>query len=114
MSNIPPFEELRKSLDDLGHGGERGPNTGSDHAALLAASAVVGCGIEELCGYTGFPLEWVLPIRDRMLAAGLWSDDGMVHANWLDEEDGGIAFTMDTLVAMGMVERRDEPEANPS
>lgn len=107
MSNktIPTFEELRVSLEEHGHGGERGdPNSGSDYAALLAASAIVGCGVEELCGYTGFSLDFVLPVRERMRTAGIWRDDGTVECSWMDEEDGGMAFSLDTLVGRGLME----------
>lgn len=75
-------------------------------AVLLLSAAFYGANINQMVEFTDLPLEFVAPRFERLIDSGVFQADGMVCAEWLDDEIGGISFWLDVLAAEGMVERK--------
>lgn len=76
----------------------------SESALVLLSAAVVGANIDRVHKFTSIPRERVREYAGRLRESGIWAG-GHLHVDWQDEENGGIAFLMDTLVADGLLAR---------
>jgi len=101
-------EEKTKKLEALYEFVEAA--SGDRHPAVVTMAAALFVGPEDqaVAEFTGLPLPDVQRYGTNLRAAGIWGADGKVHANWADETYGATAFNMDSLVAMGIIERIGE------
>ncbi len=73
-------------------------------AIVLLSSLEVGTSIRKLREFTGLPSGLISKFSYNLRKSGVWRDS-KVYADWADEESGGVSFTLDTLVATGMMQR---------
>jgi hypothetical protein len=73
---------------------------------LMASLALNTTEPEAISQFTGVPLSVVRRFGRRLLANGVWQEDGSIAANWDDPENGGLAFMLDVWVATGDLERQ--------
>lgn len=73
---------------------------------ILLSAAEVGPDLERIIEFTGLDREFVQPRFERLVAEKIFSvSDGVIYANWADEENGGLSFILDIAVAQGLVTR---------
>lgn len=99
---------------------ELDPTLGSDEedegycaALILLSSLVCGSDAAELTEFTQLPLSFVTAIRERMIAAELWSETTVCLHDWYTK-DGFFRtslFWADVLVAQGLAVRHWAEEA---
>jgi len=85
------------------------PNTTPEEPAfktgvLLLSALHVGANINRLTKFTGYPKDFVRDRVKRCRENGIFVG-GEVVCGWFDE-NGGIAFWMDVLVADGLLAKR--------
>lgn len=105
MTTFNEIEDIVSSLD---------PNLekGSDSfktAVLLWSAAIVGSTHSALKEFTNYSDNFIEERRQRLEKAGVFKD-GVVYANWTDEEEGFIEFWLDVSVAEGLLEKSLESE----
>lgn len=71
---------------------------------ILLAALQVGQNVRELSKFTGYPETFIRERAVRLKQNGIWKA-GKTYADWLNEEDGGIAFWCDVNVAEGLMTR---------
>ena len=103
--NIETAEGCRELAKEI-----LGENEGAgvDVGTLLLLSASVGPDLEKLCRMTGIDPAFVRTVGVRLAANGIWASDGLVHANWDDEETGTIEFLCHVNVGLGFMEAHEE------
>ena len=74
-------------------------------ALILLSALVVGPNDQAVADFTGLSLSTVQKRTRNLRAGGLWGHDGKIHADWFDEETGGISFWLDVAVADGLMVR---------
>ena len=76
-------------------------------AALVLLSAVeIGCDdLQKLAEFSGVDLETIKEFEPRLRKAGVWREDGKTACEWF-EEGGALALILDSMVALGLMERR--------
>ena len=81
------------------------PNT-DDFQAIVAllASAVIGPGADKVASFTHFPRRKVRAWGANLRKAGVWKGRS-IYCDWFDEKEGGLALTMDAMVARGLLTR---------
>lgn len=80
------------------------PEDEGDQAALVLLSSLeVGTKVRDLARFTGVPFKRVSTFVSRLKSNGIFKGD-KIYADWFDE-NGGISFTLDVLVATGMMAR---------
>lgn len=73
------------------------------HAQMvLLASAIEGPNVQRLTKLSGAPRRLVAKFGHNLRKNGVWRGK-KVYANWADEKEGGVAFQLDVLVAMGLM-----------
>ena len=76
-----------------------------DRAAVVILAALHrGTDVTRLASLTGYPIDFVRQIADRMQLSGIWKG---VEYEW---EKGLAAFSLDSLVALGTLVRLNEKE----
>lgn len=105
--DIKPIEKW-KSADFWREGSKMaGKNASADErlcAAMMVTALAVGANkgrIAERLGIvdaSGFG--WMF---DNLLKSRVFRKDGKVYANWGDPEDGGMEFTLDIAVGLGLL-----------
>lgn len=97
------LEEIKGHVTDLD------PNIEGeqlDAAVVLLSVIAVGPNADRIAKFTGLNRDnHVRPLCRRLRENGVWVDRRGVRMDWFDEKHGGIAFTMDMLVALGHMER---------
>lgn len=78
---------------------------GFKEAALLLASTSIGTDVDELAAFTGYDRAFISKCAEYLRASGVWTEDGMLAADWWDEEMGTIAFWLDVNIAQGFIVR---------
>ena len=87
------------------------PNEDQDSEAfkaqlVLLASAVLGTFNQtKLRDFTKVEGSLIAKFAHNLRKSGVWKGRNTICANWCDEEEGGVAFMLDTLVATGMMQR---------
>jgi hypothetical protein len=99
------LREAKSYLGELGF--EPGGKSFNAGLVLLGSMIVGGDDALALSLWSKVPLEQVQEFGERLRANGVWKD-GKVHANWLDEKEGGVSFILDVFAAVGMVEQRED------
>ena len=78
-------------------------------AVVMVAALFVGPSVEKITELSGYTPEFVDVVAQRLIESGLWKDDHTDYQEWDDRSESGlIKFTMDLLVAEGMVVRTGE------
>ncbi len=72
---------------------------------LLAAAGDVGPSVIRLAVFTGYDQREIAQLSRNWRKSKIWQREKIKHSGWFDEEGGGIAFLMDTMVGMGSLER---------
>lgn len=73
-------------------------------SVILVASINVGPNADKIAKLTGYPRSYVRAIGSRLRQNGIWAGD-RVCADWLDPEEGWVAFMCDLNVALGVLNR---------
>lgn len=105
-----------KELDSGGNPGSWNGNLASLEmklACFMVGSSVTGADEQRIAAMLGLDTklaeEWAKNLRKN----GLWLHDGTaINDTWFDQ-DGKVGFTMDSLVAKGLVERIINPGTEP-
>lgn len=74
-------------------------------SVVLFSSAFVGPSIKRLAKFCHCPRKEVADISKNLRKSKIWVGR-KVNANWFDKKEGGIAFCMDSAVAMGWMSRK--------
>jgi hypothetical protein len=108
------LEEAKKLLIADGYKEEEDPEY-LEAALILFGSAIVGPNIVRVAKWAEMPRKKVAEYSKRLRKSGIW-DGHKLSVDWLDEEEGGMAFLLDVMVALGMIERsaRDGDEQEPA
>lgn len=76
-----------------------------DQAQLVMLAALqIGQNRRKLHQFTGISASIIAKFAHNLRKSGVWKN-GKVYADWFDEEEGGLAFALDTNVALGLIER---------
>lgn len=106
-TEIPTFAKLKK--DAAGIIGDKDPRSDNvKTAAMMLSACYVGSSLAALAEFTNLGAEYIEPRHERLTKAGIFKN-GKIYAEWADPENGGIAFTMDVMVAEGLMERASVP-----
>lgn len=93
---------IQRGAEQLG--GPRGTAEHEVACVMLAGAAIGTSSIEKIAALSHVPLDRVHMYAERFVANDIWAA-GKTKCNWLDPEEGGLAFTMDLMVGMGLMER---------
>lgn len=93
-------DEMSGMLDRLGLG-LPGTAEGRMEALVLLSSVFIGADEPEIARGLEFEPEWVESVGKRLRANGIWSEAVNRHAKDYDTDEGGTAFLLDTMVALG-------------
>lgn len=81
------------------------PNSDDFQAIVtLLASVVIGPGADKVASFTHFPRRKVREWGANLRKAGVWKGRS-IYCDWFDEKEGGLALTMDAMVARGLLTR---------
>lgn len=72
---------------------------------VLLSSAFIGTNEKEIAAFTKVPMEQIKEFAKNLRAQKVWHKGKLYHSGWDDEKNGGIAFAMDSCVALGWLER---------
>lgn len=76
------------------------------HGAMMLAALREGAHLNIIAGALGIDRDRLEPGFDRLVRSGVFRKDGKVcGAEWLNEDDGGLAFVLDVAVADGLLEK---------
>lgn len=103
--------KLSKVITKLDPNVTEGEPTYNAYLVLLGA-ANVGPNADKISKAVGIPRETTRILCRRARENGIFKG-GMIHADWLDEKDGGLSFVMDATVVMGLMKRCEEEENAP-
>lgn len=73
-------------------------------AVILLSSAVVGPNVKKIAKFSKLPRPLISEKAKNLRKGGVWVKDKLA-VEWFDE-NGGIAFWADCLVADGLLERK--------
>lgn len=72
---------------------------------MLLLSAIVGPTKARIKAMSRWGKSHVDPIEKRLRENGIWVGGKVSHANWFDEETGGVGFLCDVLCGTGQLKR---------
>jgi hypothetical protein len=98
-------EEIENVILEMDPGLNRDDEAFKAQVVLLASADQGTTAIKKLVKFTGVPYRLVAKFSNNLRKGGVWRG-GKIHCDWFNEEHGGIAFTMDSMVAVGLLERR--------
>lgn len=94
-------DEVRRLTKDKDEDGE-----GFRASVILLSSVNVGPNVKKIAKFTGYPRSFVWKIGKNLRDNGVWRGNKVAAGEWF-EKGGGVAFICDSLVAVGMLQRRD-------
>ena len=86
------FEQPNPALDEQVEAGRA--------AVVLLVALHRGTDVKSLASLTGYPVEFIQRIADRMQLSGIWKGE-TVGYDWDQGEKSVVAFTLDIFVAQG-------------
>lgn len=72
---------------------------------VLMSSAFIGFNENKLAAFTKVPVKQVREFAKNLRASKVWHRGKFYHSGWDDEKSGGIAFALDSCVALGFLKR---------
>lgn len=75
-------------------------------ACVLLSSLVTGPSLDKVADFLCIEKEKIVPYVQNILAAGIWTDDGIDGGGWFHEEDGRAQFILDVHCTLGTLKRR--------
>ena len=95
-----------QAVRDFLSSGEWGEPESADHNAafILLASAILGPCVKRIAKATGIPLDIVQTIGAQARRHKIWRG-AKVHAEWADEDCGGVALACDVACVLGLLQR---------
>ena len=97
-------EEIEKAILDGDAGMTRDDEVFKAQCVMMASAVHGRFGVKWLANFTGLPQSLVSKFSHNLRKSGVWKGR-RIHANWADEEDGGISFALDSMIAVGMMQR---------
>lgn len=73
-------------------------------ACILLDAALLGANSKLIAKDLELPLKFVESYETRLRESKTWVGS-KTHCEWLDKENGGIAFWCDVLVAQGLIQK---------
>jgi hypothetical protein len=88
-------------------------NASFEAAIVMIAALFEGPNVVKIAEVTRRSKEVVDPIAARLTASGLWKDDRTDYQEWDPATNIGVLrFTLDHMVALGLLRRTGEKSAN--
>ena len=81
-------------------------------AVVLLSAVFIGADAKKVAAFTKLPLKLIQKFEKNLRESKVWVGN-KTFCDWENEEDGGIAFWCDVLVAQGMI-KRVESDSNGS
>lgn len=97
------IEEIEKAIFEMDPGLTRDDEPFQAQVVMLASADQGMMGIRRLSKFTRIPERMVSKFAHNLRKGGIWRGR-KIYADWAGE-DGGIAFTLDSMVAVGLLER---------
>jgi hypothetical protein len=98
------IDEIEKAILKMDPGLSRDDEAFKAQVVMLASADQETLSITRLSKFTGLPYSLVAKFGHNLRKAGIWQGR-KIHANWTDEKEGGVAFIMDSMVAVGLLKR---------
>lgn len=72
---------------------------------IMLSALVTGANADKVAKFTKLPRWEVRKFAKKLTQNGIWKN-GKTYCGWTDKENGGIAFLLDSMVIMGLLQRK--------